>query len=316
MRKLILRILPFLFAIILALVILWPIRQSGAWYPMHDSTHPARVILMSWTLSSAQIPPVWAGIINGGFGYPLFHFYAPLFHSVATGLSMLYFYPTTAIKITLFISVAVGSLGAYYFAKRWGRSAAIVSAVAFALSPYLASNIYVRGAFSEYLSITIIPWVLLTSERLKSWKQSLIASVLLSLFLLSHNLIPILVLPMIFIWMVYHNHLNLRWIITTFVITGLLTAWFLIPLIFERHFTQADSIARTTTYSLHFVTPGQIWNSTWGFGGSALGVEDGMSFKVGKIQIILGLAGVIFALFKKKPTLVPTSKKLPAGLYL
>jgi hypothetical protein len=84
----------------------------------------------------------------------------------------------------------------------------------------------------------------------------------------------------------------------------------------ERGFTIADQIARTTSYQLHFVEPWQLWNSTWGFGGSAVGVEDGMSFKLGKIQIILGLLGMATAIYKKNRQLILLSLFLLASFWL
>lgn len=301
---------------ILSLLILWPIRQTGAWYPMHDSTHSARILLMQNPISSGQIPPIWAETINGGFGYPLFQFYAPLFHTVGTLLSFPIFPITSAIKVVLYFSFFTGILGVMIFARRWGRIAAIVSGVAFAIAPYVAVNIYVRGAFSEYLSIALLPWVFLTTERILSRKKMVIAAVMLSLFVLSHNLIPILVLPMILIWIIFNNRSRLNYVLGTITLSILLSAWFVLPLLFERGFTQADQVARTTNYSLHFVEPWQLWNSTWGFGGSGSGIEDGMSFKLGKVHIILGLIGIAFAFIQRKSSLILLSIFALISLFL
>lgn len=291
-------------AAMLAVCVLWPIKTSGDWYPMHDSTHPARVYLMSQTIRSGQFPPIWAEGINSGYGYPLFHFYAPLFHMSATALWSVLAPVTSAIKAVLFISMSVGVLGVMTFAKRWGRLAALVAGFAFALAPYIAVNVYVRGAFSELLSICLIPWVFLATEKIKTIRNMIMASAALSLFVVSHNLIPILVLPMVAIWMLYHNRSQLKLLTGAIALSALLSAWFIGPLIFERHFTNADDIARTTEYAKHFVEPWQTWNSTWGYGGSAQGVEDGMSYKLGKLQIILGLTGLMAAVINRKKSLI------------
>lgn len=290
-------------AITLSLLVLWPIRQTGAWYPMHDSTHVIRLLLMRSSVLSGQVPPIWADSINVGLGYPLFQFYAPLFHTLGTLSSFLVFPLTSAIKLIILASIFTGIFGVMSFAKRWGKLAAVVAGVAFAMAPYAAINIYVRGAFSEYLSIALLPWVLLTTEKITSVRKMIIAAITLSLFVLSHNLIPILALPMILIWIFYSNRPNLKLVSGTIIFSLLLSSWFVLPLLFERGFTQVDKIARTTNYSLHFVQPWQLWNSTWGFGGSAPGPEDGMSFKLGKVQIVLGLVGVIFAFLQKKKSL-------------
>ncbi|MFH2085956.1 MAG: 6-pyruvoyl-tetrahydropterin synthase-related protein [bacterium] len=290
-------------SLVLALVVIWPIRQTGIWYPMHDSTSVTRVLLMKTAIMNGQIPPIWAENINGGFGYPLFHFYAPLFHTISTLFSFFITPVTSAIKLTIFLSIFTGILGSVYFAKRWGRLAALVTGVAFALAPYAAVNIYVRGAFAEYLSLALLPWVLIVTEKITSTRKMVVAGVFLSLFVLSHNLIPIIALPMVLVWMITQNKLNLKLVVGAIILSALLSAWFVLPLVMERGFTQADTIAKTTNYAKHFVEPWQLWNSTWGFGGSAQGVEDGMSFKLGKIQLILGMLGALIAFREKKKSL-------------
>lgn len=303
-------------SIVLAVSILFPILPKGNWYPMHDSTHVERVMLMTETIISGQFPPIWAYEINRGYGYPLFHFYAPLFHLTATLLFPFFLFPTSVIKLTLFLTLFVGILGIYRFARRWGRGAALLSAVAFTFAPYIALSIYVRGSYSELLSLSLIPWVLLATENIKSRKQVLLSSIALSLFVLSHNLIPLFILPLVAIWMVINNRNNLKSVIISIIFSILISSWFVLPLLFERSFTLADQVARTTNYSLHFVEPWQVWNSSWGFGGSAPGVEDGMSFKIGKLQIILGLLGLVFALIKKEKTTVLISGFAIFSLFL
>lgn len=301
MRK---NLVLIIFSLVFTFLILFPIHQSGVWYPMHDSTHVARVLLMKITILGGQIPPIWAGSINGGLGYPLFHFYAPLFHTIATALSFPFSPITSALKLTLFLSIFTGIFGSMYFVKRWGRLAAVVSGAAFALAPYTAVNLYVRGAFSEYLSLALLPWVLVVTEKISSWRKMVAAGVFLSLFVLSHNLIPLVALPMVLVWMIYQNRSRLKLVAGAIILSLALSAWFVLPLMLERGFTAADDVARTTSYAQHFVEPWQLWNSTWGFGGSSVGVEDGMSFKLGKIQIILGIVGIIYALWQKKKSLI------------
>lgn len=305
-------------ALLIAWLILRPILPTGAWYPMHDRTHPERIALMQSTMLNGQFPPIWADTINGGYGYPLFHFYAPLFH-LFTSLIGFNFYlplPTTALKITLIVATLTGVMGIMLFSRRWGRVAATVSAFAFAMSPFMAIELYVRGAFSEYLSLCLLPWVFLATESLSSRSKIALAGVSIALFVLSHNLIPVLALPMVLIWMLYHNKGQAHRVAWTILLSIGLTTWFTLPLIFERQFVRADKIARNTNYALHFVEPWQLWNSTWGFGGSTLGIEDGMSFKLGKLQIILGITGLLLAFIKKKKSLILIGGFLMFALYL
>lgn len=291
-------IIHYSFFIILALLIFRPI-MSGVWYPMHDSTHLTRLALLTDTINSGQFPPIWAEGINNGYGYPLFHFYAPLFHLSSYAIHMLGFSLVTSLKLTLFFTSIIGAWGMMQWAGRWGRISGVVASIAFVLSPYAGLNLYVRGAYSEYLALALMPWVFLALERLTSRKQVILASCALSLFFLSHNLVPLLATPFILVWAMFNNKSQLKNLLITAMLAFGLTAWFLLPVIFERGFTQTDVVAKTTDYALHFVSPAQIWNSTWGFGGSSPGVEDGMSFKLGKLQILLAGLGMIIAIKKR-----------------
>ncbi len=301
---------------ILSTLVLWSIRHLGDWYPMHDSTHLARILLMREAWVDGQVPAIWAKHINQGLGYPLFHFYAPLFHTLSTLFLRLLATPTTALKLSLWLTTFLGTLGIMFYAKRWGRTAALVSGFAFALSPYLAVSLYVRGSFSEYLSLALLPWVFLATEQINTRLRVVLAGLSLAFFLLSHNLIPILVLPMLAVWVIYHNYRSLRMVALALFLAISLSAWFVLPLLFERSFTVADQVARTTSYAQHFVEPWQMWNSTWGFGGSTAGVEDGMSFKLGKLQIVLGILGMGIALYRKNRGLTLISFFLVISIWL
>jgi hypothetical protein len=66
----------------------------------------------------------------------------------------------------------------------------------------------------------------------------------------------------------------------------------------EKKYIWADYVAKLTVYKDHFLCIRQIWNSPWGFGQSIPGCQfDGMSFQIGKIQIILFLLGISFFIF-------------------
>lgn len=297
----------------LSLAILWNVLFSP-WYPMHDSTHPMRLALMQDTISSGQFPPIWASGINSGYGYPLFHFYAPLYHYTSYFFS-LFLANDLALKLSLVFFTVLGLSGIYQLTKRWGRPAALLSVTSVALSPYLALDLYVRGAYAEYVSLCLFPWVIFTLSRLTTPRRAVVAALATAAFLLSHNLIPILSAPLIALYLLYLRP-PLKTLFVYGSLTLILSAWFIGPLVFERHFTQAESIAKTTAYQLHFVEPWQIWNSTWGFGGSAPGVEDGMSFKLGKLQLLLALLSTLIAISRRNVKVILLSLSLGFTLFL
>lgn len=293
MRKLV-----FLLILLFTYLIFRPI-LGDVWYTVHDTTHLARVYLLERTLSAGQVPAVWAAELAQGRGYPLFHFYAPLFSHLALALKTVLGSYFIGVKVTLILSALVGAVGMYFLTRRWGRGAGLISAIAYLLLPYAAVNLYVRGAFAEYLSMALLPWMFYLWQDLKLIRSRLLAGLITALFILSHNLIPVLTAPFLLAWIILNRPKKMRLLLLPSLLTLTLSAFYLGPLLFERSFVQADLIARTTNYALHFVDPSQLWNSSWGFGGSGLGIEDGMSFKVGKLHLLLGLAGTLYILLRR-----------------
>ncbi len=288
-----------LFAFLIAYTVLRNLWQVE-WYPMHDTTHVARVHLMRQTIISGQFPPVWADSANGGYGYPLFHVYAPLVYLLA--LVAKTFLPTymIALKFVISLLTLIGIFGIYRLTAQRGALAQLISAFSFSLLPYGAVNIFVRGAYAEYASMMLLPWLFwIWSGELSSSKKMISAAGITAIFFLSHNLIPVITLPFLLVWIYFFQKNSFKKTLSTLMLSFVFSAWFILPLVFERGFMQVDSISRTTNYSLHFVDPSQLWNSTWGFGGSAPGVEDGISFKIGKLQLVLAFLGFLTLLKTK-----------------
>ena len=291
MRKLV-----FILFVLLAYLLFRPI-LGDVWYTMHDTTHIARTYLLEKSLGSGQIPALWAADLLEGRGYPLFHFYAPLVYYLALLFKFITGSYFLGFKTLLILTAITGMTGMYFLTRRYGRASGIIASVAYSILPYAAVNLYVRGAYAEYLAMALLPWVFYCWTDLTTKKSQLRAGLVTALFLLSHNLIPIITTPFLFGWILLHWTKRATHYLLPFILILTLSAFYLIPLLFERNFVQADQIAQTTDYSLHFVSPSQIWNSTWGFGGSAPGVEDGMSFKLGKLQLILAVLGALLAFF-------------------
>jgi len=282
--------------IILVLLVVRPLFAPG-FYQIHDTTHVARTYLMQAAIGRGEFPPLWADLANQGFGYPLFHFYAPLAYYFSLLIKL--FVPSylTAVKASFIAAVCLAGFGMYRLTQRWGRGVSLLATTAYLTAPYLAVNLYVRGALAELWALALLPWLFAAWASLKPNARSIIITAFTtSLFLLSHNLVPLLTAPFLLCWILYYHSRLLRPVIFASVLALMFTSFYLLPLFFERHFVQVDQIARTTEYSLHFVEPWQMWNSTWGFGGSAPGVEDGMSFKLGKLHLLLSGLALLAAL--------------------
>jgi len=78
------------------------------------------------------------------------------------------------------------------------------------------------------------------------------------------------------------------------LLTFLVSAFYTLPAVFEMKYT--DVISQTMggfAYFNHFVCPSQFWNSIWGFGGSTKGCLDGLSFRLGKSNLLFVLLAII-----------------------
>lgn len=294
MRKLVIAIFIFIAYLIFRPII------SNVWYPVHDTTSIARAYLLEHSLLSTGFPAIWTDELNEGRGYPLFHFYAPLMTYltlIGKTLTSSFF---VGIKAVLFFACVLGMSGMYFLTRYRGRLSALLSSLSFALFPYAAVNLYVRGAYSEYLSIMLLPWVFYVWRDLSTPRRQLLSGFITTLFVLSHNLLPLITLPFLLVWVIAHHRLNFKLLILPTITTLLLSSFYLLPLLFERHFVQADQVAVTTNYTKHFVAPTQLWNSLWGYGGSGEGTPDGMTFKVGKLQLLLSALAIVIVLVKKQ----------------
>lgn len=277
--------------------ILLPLFHAGL-FDVHDPTSLVRFATLMETLRAGQFPAAWTNLLNHGYGYPLFLYYAPLFSYLGVLLKLLTPTYLLALKAELGILVVGAGWGMYRLLRRFlSVEGALIGATAYSLLPYHASTLYVRGSYAEGMTWMILPWLLFVwaeAKGTRDWYAK--TSLMTALFLLSHNSLPFLFLPMLALWILIQPGIRVREVLGTAVLTGLLTAWFLGPIFFERNLVQVDMIARTTTYLDHFVTWIQLWHSPWGYGGSApLSQVDGMSFMLGKFQIILMGLSVTFA---------------------
>ena len=294
MKKLVL-----LLVVVLTLI---PLFHPGL-FDVHDPTSIVRFFTLHETLAAGQFPAAWTNLLNQGFGYPLFLYYAPVFSYLGVILKFITPSYLVALKLAIGLVVLVAALGMYRLMRlSLGSLASLLSAVAYTLLPYHALTIYVRGAYAEGVTWALLPWILFLwriPKRGKRWIA--LTSVVTSLFFLSHNSLPFAFLPFIFLWIILHWQKNWRVTLLPLVLTLGLTAWFLVPVLFEHGFVQAEKIAEMTVYSDHFLYPEQLWNSPWGYGGSApMGQPDGMSFMLGKFQLVLAVLSVVGATILKK----------------
>ncbi|MCX6816771.1 MAG: hypothetical protein NTZ93_02820 [Candidatus Beckwithbacteria bacterium] len=274
--------------LILVLPTLWPLFRSD-FFQMHDFTHVARLVELDLALKAGQFPSRWAIDFGWGYGMPLFHFYGPLPYYLAELLYLIKLPAVWAIKAVFALNYLLGFYFMYLWAKdRWGKLGGLVSAAAFVYLPYRAVQFYVRGSLAELTAMTFIPLFFYASQK----KKVVLASLAWSAIFLSHNVIALFSLGFFGLYFLFNLKYWRRWLIVS-GLTLVLTAWFIIPAFFEKDLTVVNSLTGGYShYSLHFIYLRQLWERSWGYGGSIFGLEDNISFQLGWPQLLLILPAV------------------------
>lgn len=259
-----------------------------------------------------QIPCRWVPDMGWGNGFPLFNYYSALPYYIGAILS----YPLTYVdsaKALFFIPLVLGGISMFLLCKNlFGKIPGLVGAILYLFAPYRAVDSYVRGAVAESFSLAIIPLVFYFGVRfIKEKNKRIFVGLTLSLaaFLITHNLMTMMFIPIFMVWMIYwiwqekfKDYLKL--FLSLALGVGLST-FFIIPVFFEKNLVQSENlITGGFQYWIHFVTTYQLFlDRNWDFGFSIFGTADTLSFQIGWPHWWLALvfmAFVILHIVKRK----------------
>lgn len=327
MRGIIKNLIFLVIILILSYRSIQPILEPG-FFPMHDDTQPARIFEMSKALSYGQFPVRWVPDLGYGFGYPIFNFYAPLPYYLGAILNLLGVEILLATKIVFIIGVLLAGLTMFILVKEISTwISGTVASVLYVYAPYHAVLIYVRGAVGELYAYALLPILVLGVYNLLSCKKEkglqiikkrkravVLTAVSLAGILLSHNILGMItiyfllllfLLNIVYIYFKKKLETNLKLLFISLIIALGLSAFFTLPAVFEKNYTKVTELTQGgSDFHHHFVYLDQMWNSTWGFGGSASGRADGMSLKIGKLHLILGLLSIAALIYLYKRRLI------------
>lgn len=262
-------------------------------YGFHDITQAGRVSDFALSVRSGNIPPRIAPTFSYGLGYPIFNHYAPTAYWITSDLHHLGLSIPYALKLSFFMAVLVGGISMSLFVRQHlSEYAALVAGTLYASSPFVGGEIFVRGNLAEIWFMALLPLTLYLVHKVtvvSRHKWSVALAFTFSLLMTSHNALSMVGGAFVVMYSLMRPS---RRLLMALVLGGLMSAYFLIPAVFELSSTHATEIAKGTMYAEHFVCPRQLWNSPLGFGGSMNGCIDGMSFQLGKILLIMGLLGL------------------------
>ena len=268
---------------------------SSGIYSMQDF-HLFRLYEFDKCIKVFQIPCRWSPDAGLGYGEPLFNFYGQFVYAIGESLHLTGISFVSSIKI-LFIFSLVGSGVAMFLLSRklWGNNyGALLSSALYLYAPYRAVDVWVRGALPESFAFILFPLIILNIEK----KNLFYFSVLTFILIITHNLSFVMFLPLLIFW-IFKKWWRGFW---GFVISGLLSAFYILPVLFESKFV---NLASTTLgyfdFRAHFITLKQIFlDMSWGYGGSTWGPVDNLNLSVGIIQWVVPVIILLLLFFQRK----------------
>lgn len=313
-------------ALIFILVISWGALKNLAapgFFPIHDDTQVSRIYEMGKSLSDGMFPVRWVPDLGYGYGYPIFNFYAPLPYYAGGLITLTGVDPLFSTKTVFAFGFLMSGVFMYLLGRSfWGNLGGIISAILYMYAPYNALNIYVRGDLAEVWGYAFVPlffYGLINIYKTLQPKYVLIGSVGISGIILSHNLTAymtsVIFVPIVILLSLISKD-KLKFFVYSFgsfVLGSFLASFYFIPALLEMQYTNVLSqIGGGANFRDHFVCLSQFWESNWGYGGSAAGCLDGMSFRIGKLHLLATFIS-LFVLFLKNEK---ASKKFIAFLGL
>lgn len=139
--------------------------------------------------------------------------------------------------------------------------------------------------------------VIINNQKI-TWLFVCLGAISYAAIILSHNLTAMMASPFLFAFSLI-LYIKLRtigiiykpyFILLSLLLGIILSAFYWLPVFPELSYTNVLSVVGGgSKYEDHFACASQLWNSPWGFAGSAPGCIDGFSLKIGKLHILLSL---------------------------
>ena len=275
-------------------------------------------ILSAWRAGVPYL--LWAPDLFYAFGYPVFHYYAPLSYYLGAAYGAVAGGPVAGVKFVLVASLYLGAAGMYLFVRdRWGSLAAVVSVAAFSLSPYVVYiDPHARGDAPEALAIALAPlmlWAFARLRRTASPGDVVIAAVVLAALILAHNLMALVFFALLLAWLawdVVFGHMFFKsWVlnhqgsgtavrrrvvaaIAAAVVLALgLAAFMWLPAILERNAVQFRNVAEGTFFDFrrYFLDVSEMFAAAQRFDLGATQMR--FRYSIGLPQWVLAVLGTL-----------------------
>lgn len=283
----------------------WSLIRPG-FFNMQDDLQAFRVHQMDKCFADFQIPCRWVPDMGYQYGYPQFNFYPPAVFYLGEIFHLVGFQFIDVVKILFILGFVTSGLGMYLLLNSFfGKFPALIGSLLYVYTPFKAVEVYVRGSLSEFWALSIFPLVFWASyQAIKTGKMKyfLWLTLSLALLILTHHLMTFIFLPLLFFWVLTWLILEKKWqFLPQLILSGVgafgLSAFFTLPLIFEKQYVHTETLlSGYFDYRQHFVNLKQLFLSNfWEYGSSFFGDSDTVNLSTGPIQSLLGLLAIILA---------------------
>lgn len=296
-------VVSILLLITAALPMMWPLLQSG-YYSNHDGEgHIIRLEEFDIALKDGHFPPRMDKNLMSGYGYYFFNFNYPLPYWSGELAHVMGLNYVDSIKTISILGVILSGIAMYLWQRLyWNNWAAVVAGIFYMYTPYRLLTLYVRGSLAEHIAFIMLPLLFWFTERIaegnikKKWLYVMWGGVTYALLVLSHNITAFIFSLMLGLFMLFHSviYRNLKLLLAYLALVSagmILSAYFFVPAMLEKGYVRLDQTIGQD-YPSHFVIPYQLFQRSWGYGGSGPGPNDGLSFQVGIFNWLIVLLAI------------------------
>jgi hypothetical protein len=315
-------------ALLLALLAAWPLLAGeGLLNTRGGGDSPfllQRLHQLETALRDGHFPVRWMPDANYGYGYPFYHFYAPLSLYGTAVFRFLGFSYVGAIKAAQVAAFLLAAWGVFALARRWFGTpwAGLLAATAYTFAPFHMVNVYVRGdSLAEFWAMAFYPLVLLAADQFRitdygsritdyrTRRNIAFLALAYAGLILSHNISALIFSPFLLLYLALilirkppqftihnsqftiHNSLPL---LSALLLAFALSAWFFIPALAERDFAQLGPVTEGYFHFSNHFRGADLAQGAFFFD---YGVDGGNAFRMGLAQAVTAVAGTVAIIF-------------------
>jgi len=300
--------LLYFILLVLTLPASFKLFQPGFFF-MQDDLQAFRVYEMDKCFDDFQIPCRWVPDAGYEYGYPQFNFYPPLPYYLGATLHRAGFQYIDSVKILFILGYVLSAITMFTLVESLiGTFPGLIASLLYTYIPYKAVEVYVRGALSEFWAQIFFPlifWAIYKLVKQGKIKYLLWFGFATAALATTHTLMTMIFAPIAVVWAIYwlvrEKWNNLSKVILGGALAFGLSAFFVLPVIFERKFVHVESLlSGYFDYRAHFVSLYKLFLSReWGYGSSGFPNEK-LNLSLGIVQWVAGLLAALIAFIKYK----------------